>query len=1042
MSATFSVSTSSTTQAPITLPNPSLALQVIPSRTRTHDVDTLKATMHSMVLDTQHPIALELAGTAESRCLLVRATSSSALKHVAEQLRAHEPQTGIASLDLRDDPFQRASHERISALELLPGAPSYLPLQSWEEEKGERPGTDPMLGLLGALANLPEGTRAIAQIALVPAKPTWSHPNQRKGIEHALEPERERKQRDLAATRAAGGTDTPSTATVVGLGLLVGLFFLYRRFQNALPPWVTQAVRDLIHGHIPHLTGKQQLLFWAGIGAVFLGCVVLFILCDLVRRLFSTKTPVYDMNLVSRKTLHMAYRTRVRLYVISPAPARGARVPSRFPWCWRVGWTALFHQSPTATYAQIAEDAATMWTSLRGQPVTVSFTQVAADFRDFCRVSWANRDAERTNEQGRQDILSGLVAAYRQFNLAGGAYFVPSRVRTRRAEELVERGWDRGLRRSSHFLDLDALTNMWHLPHPAVLVDLALVEHRRARTILIPPRLLATGRGKRTVGYSEHAGYRRPVSWPDIFLRQHTQITGKSGEGKSTCMEQIALEIMLRGEGLVFLTPHGDTIRHLLSLVPRDRQDVVLIDLSDPDFSIGLNPLDVGLGRSYSKAVSDMLKTIAKIWVTSFGPRMEIAAESAMKTLAAHNRFLCDQDRQRGPHLQHTLLDVLTVLTSESFCHALLQDIDDPFIHRWWRQYYEPLSLYMQRERIDPVLTKMAKFESEVARRILGQSRSTINFSQLISDRSILLINLGKGAIGDDAAKLLGATFLSLIQICMEEQGVLDEDARAKLAICVDEYQFLAGVDYQALAELRKFGATFFLGTQSLEYMEQLDPMLLPTIRNNVRQFITFHTSAQDARMLSKELEVPEEDILGLEQHMCYVKLREHPAFSMTIEPALADDQSHVPAILANSRRYCRPAGAIEQDLKDALARSIAVSPRSGRPAGKTVPSVVVSTASPTTPAQQMANAPLPQASQADGASPVLVAPAKHEGADAAQGGKPHHYRGRLSEAQRRQAENEHQRGSISPMGFSDADMTAMAIKSFTQGKDENDGDA
>ncbi|MBV9227964.1 MAG: ATP-binding protein [Chloroflexi bacterium] len=397
-------------------------------------------------------------------------------------------------------------------------------------------------------------------------------------------------------------------------------------------------------------------------------------------------------------------------------------------------------------------------------------------------------------------------------------------------------------------------------------------------------------------------------------------------------MEHIAREAMKQG-GLLLIDPHGDLCEHVLNVVPASRaDDVVLLDLADKNASVGINALDVTLGRGRDKAISDLLKTFAHIWVEAWGPRMENAFEMALRTLFEANKVLVAQDPQQGPLQQYTILDVLPVLTNENFCHALLQQIQDDYLHRWWREYYEPLTLMQQRDVINPVLTKVAKFESILARRIIGQSVSTLNFSQLIAERKIILIKLAKGLIGADVAALVGATILGLLQITLEEQGSLEEKARARLPIILDEFQVLAGVDYGALAELRKYGATFFLATQSLEYLQKLDPLLLPIVLANVRQLIIFHMSAQDSDTLYSELGVEMEDILNLDMHTCYVKLpsanRRQPSFSMKVVPLSAEDPIQAESIRTRSRvRYTCSVDVVDEMLREAMIRSIRLAP-------------------------------------------------------------------------------------------------------------------
>ena len=159
----------------------------------------LAAAMHSLVLDERSPIALEIAGMSSQRCFLLRATTPEALEHALTQLRARYPQADMRPLAADEDPCVVHPGETASAVELKAGAASYLPLHMWDDRPQGR--NDPLLGVLGALDALPQEMRVVSQLALVPAPANWSRHDQRKAVEHALEPERQQTQQQLAVQR-------------------------------------------------------------------------------------------------------------------------------------------------------------------------------------------------------------------------------------------------------------------------------------------------------------------------------------------------------------------------------------------------------------------------------------------------------------------------------------------------------------------------------------------------------------------------------------------------------------------------------------------------------------------------------------------------------------------------------------------------------------------------------------------------------------------------------------------------------------------------
>ena len=395
---------------------------------------------------------------------------------------------------------------------------------------------------------------------------------------------------------------------------------------------------------------------------------------------------------------------------------------------------------------------------------------------------------------------------------------------------------------------------------------------------------------------------------------------------------------MLSGkQGLFLLDPHGDLADDVLRVVPAHRyDDVVLIELGEADFCIGFNPLDVTLGRDRDLVVSSLISVFSHIWKSSWGPRMEAPFRAAVLTLFEANMALVRRDPLHGPDQQYTLLDVMQVLVDESFCHDLLILTSDLFIHRFWYEYYSPLTLVQQRDRIDPVLTKMMQFESKIARRILGQSRSTIRLDDVLRERKILIVRLAFSEAGAQTGSLIGATLLGLMMVTLREQSRMAREERARMVMFLDEFQsFGAGADLsQLLAELRKYGGSAVLATQSLEYLTAIDPVLLPTVQANTKQYFLFRLSAIDAATIAKELDIAPADLVNLDTHTCYVRVvyeqQQQPTFSLRLSlPRLGSEEQLTILREMSQRIYCRRGADIEQQLTLALGRAIAASMQS-----------------------------------------------------------------------------------------------------------------
>ena len=909
-------------------------LQLIPSVHRHQGRDEeqvqLATVMRSLVLDQQHPIALEVSGTDQQRCLLIRARTSNDLKHVETQLQARLPQATFVPLMGHDDPFHLRPDETVSVVELQPGQAAYLPLQEFARMKQ---GEDPILGILGAVDALPADLRAIAQLALVPAPPTWSQAYQRKALEHALEPERQHDRQIQAMARDNAGA--PSTLFLVLGALILAVYFLFQYAPHLLPAWVPPACEAL-------LAGKWQQV-WSGphqveIKGLIAGLVLLLALPLVLRRFWSRlrQQPLYDMRSVAEKTSRPAYQVRLRLYVIGPHANKSSRtsiwhhVMITLVSARAVGWSGLrqcVSHLQAHQWAQAAKTAGLLIVMVGKGSWYGGATLIRACKQSIVR-QWQLWQEAKYQQARRSQILARLTAAYRQYHLASGNYFVPRRVSVRHARSWVRKGtWWKQVERSRHLIDVETLGALWHVPADGALPHLAHLAYHRSQTRLLPPSLHSAQQEPR-IGFSEHAGHRVPFGLPADCLQSHMLIGGKSGEGKSTMEKHLALRNMREHNGLIVIDPHGDQIDQLLALVPPDRlDDVVLIDLSDERFACGLNPIDATVARGRDKAISDLIKVLSNIWGSAWGSRMEIAFEYSLRTLYEVNKALCKQGKETQ---QYTLLDVMPILTNESFCHALLEQIDDLFIRRWWASYYDPLSLQMQRDRVDPVLSKVAKFESTIARWIVGQSLCSVDFTACIAQKKIVFVKLAKGLIGEDVARILGATVLGFLNIALEEQAKIEEALRNQVLILIDEFQTLDGVDWNVLAELRKFGATFCLATQSLEYLRE--KKMLSVVLANVKQLAIFRMSTDDARMVCGELDVDPEDILHLESLMCYLKLvyqkQQHPTFSLKLDFPPPGDKNQAEQIRARCQRnFMRPVGDIETEIAERITRESAATP-------------------------------------------------------------------------------------------------------------------
>lgn len=571
----------------------------------------------------------------------------------------------------------------------------------------------------------------------------------------------------------------------------------------------------------------------------------------------------------------------------------------------------------------------------------------------------------------REALLGRLVAAYRQYHQASGGYFVPHRLWSVRARRLIPPdqppvawpwrllaclilgrvGWEQGLSRSGHYLSVEELAALWHLPPAPESRDVPQLAYGRARTRLVPQVL--TGQTQESevwtspagedapdardvhqrvngyrLGISSHGGYTLPVYLPTDSFHHNLLAVASTGKGKSTLFLHLALAHLEANpsEGLLFMEPHGDTIAALLASIPKKRKDdVTLIDLADPLVAVGINPLDMSQGRDREKTVESLMAVLEAFWQKqrAWGARSANVLYYALLTLCAANETILERNIQDGPDQQYTLLDVVSLLRDVSTRHHILSLVPDLLIHQWWERYYETMEPRFQNEVISPVLNKITQYSAtRLSRRMLGQSRSTVRLRDEIAQGNAMLVNTASGIVGQELSSLIGATIMGLFHQALAEQARLRAEQRRRFLVVIDEFQSYSGIDYQTmLAELRKYGGTFALATQSLSYLDEVDRALAPTVLSNIDHLFAFLMSAADARKMEPSLDgITVDDLVSLDDYTCYARLssagQRLPVFSVKLDPPPVGHEEEANGLReASARRCARPISEVDTML-------------------------------------------------------------------------------------------------------------------------------
>ena len=895
--------------------------------------------MATLGLDSRHPLALEVAGDAQGVGYLLRGADAETLSHACREIQALYPQAELRPCVGRDDPMHLDRDEAMTVVELVPRGQPYLSLRTPDErawKSADTVGDDPLLAVLGAMQGLPPGYRAIAQLALLPASPQWVWRWKRYAVEHPLEPERTRERRQMQQRNSAA----PSMGAIIALAVVVAVALIVRRFGHRLAPlvpaWVKQDIPLALRGQLPPLTPPQIMQVGAVVAALFL-------LVFAASRLFHSrrdKTPLYDMKQVNEKLQRTAYRARLRMVVIGPVTHAGrssGAKPGLLPALARLLRSCRARQDATACRRAISARMAAAYRQFSNPTGTVLIPRQRLLRRAHLvayGASWktAPRARRLARVSRRRHSRLRRASGKRRCAFTARASWLRL-VAVMRALVLGKATWQHGVRRSNLVVSDKEGAELWHLVPEQDARDVAGLDRRLARSRPLPPAL-ATARANEVtpslLGHCTHAGKRWPVYAPHTVFHQNSLAVAATGKGKSTLFTHLALAHLAAhlSEGLFFLEPHGDTIKMLLGGIPAHRRDdVTLIDLADETAISGLNPLDMTQGRSRDKTVENILAVFIAFWQKqkSWGARTENILQFALLALAEANLRRLERDGEEMDALeQYTLLDVVPLLQQAGFRDTVLSDVRDLVVLDWWKKYYEPLRPSFRDEITSSIINKISKYAAaRVSRRLLGQSVATVRLANDIRAGRAILVNTASGVVGEEVSALIGATLVGLFQTALAEQIRLPVEERRRFWVVIDEFQTYLGIDYNTmLAELRKYGGSFALATQSLSYLDELDRSLRPTVLSNSDHLFAFAMSAEDARTLAPYLDGLEPaDLVNLDAYTCYARLtlggRRLPPFSLHIAPPPAWNGEVATFVRDHSTdRNARPVAEVDSEVE------------------------------------------------------------------------------------------------------------------------------
>jgi hypothetical protein len=214
------------------------------------------------------------------------------------------------------------------------------------------------------------------------------------------------------------------------------------------------------------------------------------------------------------------------------------------------------------------------------------------------------------------------------------------------------------------------------------------------------------------------------------------------------------------------------------------------------------------------------------------------------------------------------------LLTDPAFRRGVIGRVSDAHVRGFWQNEFERYGINFKNEAVAPILNKIgAVLASPAIRQVVGDRGPGLDLREVMDQGKVLIANLSKGRLGEDAAGLLGALLIAGFEQAALSRVDTQESGRIDFYLYIDEMQNFTTLSLAAmLQEARKYRLGLVMVGQ---FLDQLEEQLQGAILGNVGTLIAFRVGVRDAKVLADEFfpEFSVEDLVSLARGHIYLRL-------------------------------------------------------------------------------------------------------------------------------------------------------------------------
>jgi hypothetical protein len=512
-------------------------------------------------------------------------------------------------------------------------------------------------------------------------------------------------------------------------------------------------------------------------------------------------------------------------------------------------------------------------------------------------------------------ILNNIVASFNLYDAPSrnGFKYTPAKDIESLVTSYIMRFFPQG--QNKNILNSVELASLFHFPDERDIPTSQLTR-QASKQVDGPRNIPEEGL---LLGYNLFRGTKKPIRLALNDRQRHMYVVGQTGTGKSTFLENLALQDMLNGNGFAFVDPHGDVVERLMAMVPKERtEDILYFSPADMEYPMGLNLFEFQHADQKDFLIQEALNMLQKLYDPQhqgiMGPRYEHIFRNAAQVIMA--------DPEGG-----TFVDIPKLFRDPKYLQQKLQHVKDVNVLDFWQKEYPASQRSNDAGEINSwFVSKFGAFLSnEMMRNVIGQTKSAFDLRTVMDNKKILLVNLSKGRTGDLNSKLLGMVFVMKFQAAAMSRSDIPEDDRVDFSLYVDEFQNFSTDSFATImSEARKYHLNLIVANQ---FTTQLTQEIRDAVFGNMGTIVSFRIGQNDVESLGKYFHptFDSDDLLRVPNHNTIVRtliggIPTQP-FSMATLPPLGTPRPRLAAAIKqlSSAKYARPRALVEAEITERM---------------------------------------------------------------------------------------------------------------------------